>query len=60
VSSSPFSSSCDCSSGGGFYKKVVGVKGPRCERDMGRLNRWIEVYCRERRESARQAHLIPT
>lgn len=36
----------------------MGVKGPRCEREMGRLDRWIEVYYRERREPARLAHLM--
>ncbi|XP_020682198.1 uncharacterized protein LOC110099399 isoform X2 [Dendrobium catenatum] len=49
--------SCHCS-GGGFYRKAVGVKGPICEKEMGRLDGWIEHYRRERREPARLAHLL--
>ncbi|XP_020698053.1 uncharacterized protein LOC110110768 isoform X2 [Dendrobium catenatum] len=49
--------SCHCS-GGEFYRRVVGVKGPICEKEMGRLDGWIEHYRRERREPARLAHLL--
>ncbi|KAI0496602.1 hypothetical protein KFK09_022922 [Dendrobium nobile] len=49
--------SCHCS-GGEFYRRAVGVKGPICEKEMGRLNGWIEYYRRERREPARLAHLL--
>lgn len=58
IASSPeTSASCDCS-GGGFYKNVVGAKGPRCERERRRLDGWIDLYRRERAEPARLAHLM--
>ncbi|KAL0910233.1 hypothetical protein M5K25_021193 [Dendrobium thyrsiflorum] len=49
--------SCHCS-GGEFYRRAVGVNGPICEKEMGRLDGWIEHYRRERREPARLAHLL--
>lgn len=54
----PSACSCDCSGGGGFYKKVAGLKGPKCEKEMKRLDGWIDLYRRERREPARLAHLM--
>ncbi|XP_020595577.1 uncharacterized protein LOC110035648 [Phalaenopsis equestris] len=45
-------------SGGGFYRKVVGLKGPNCEKEMQRLDGWIVHYRRERKEPARLAHLL--
>ncbi|KAG1334911.1 hypothetical protein COCNU_03G010300 [Cocos nucifera] len=54
---------CDCSGGGGFYSKVAGVKGPKCDKERRRLDGWIDYYYRgddggERREPARLAHLL--
>ncbi|KAK9085813.1 hypothetical protein Sjap_026224 [Stephania japonica] len=43
----------------GFYGKIVGVKGPKCEKEVKRLDGWIEHLLRERRrESLRIAHLL--
>ncbi|XP_043689763.1 uncharacterized protein LOC122640612 [Telopea speciosissima] len=34
------SGSCFCH--GGFYSKIAGVKGPKCEKEMERLDGWIK------------------
>lgn len=53
---------CDCSGGDGFLAKVVGVAGPKCDREKGRLGAWIRHYHRGEgggcREPARLAHLL--
>lgn len=49
--------SCHCS-GGGFYRTAVRLKGPICEKEMQRLDGWIEHYRQERKEPARLAHLL--
>ncbi|EEF41009.1 uncharacterized protein LOC8284665 [Ricinus communis] len=33
---------CECE--GGFYEKIVGVKGPKCKIEMDRLERWIDYF----------------
>lgn len=50
--------SCHCD--GGFYEKIVGVKGPKCEKEMQRLEGWIKHFGsgEERREPLRLAHLL--
>ncbi|KAL9682603.1 hypothetical protein QQ045_014405 [Rhodiola kirilowii] len=52
--------SCNCE--GGFYEKIVGVKGPKCGKEVERLNVWIDYYCKgereERKEPLRLAHLL--
>ncbi|XP_066345786.1 uncharacterized protein [Miscanthus floridulus] len=37
---------CDCSRADGFLAKVVGVVGPKCDREKGRLDAWIRHYHR--------------
>ncbi|KAL6206821.1 hypothetical protein ACLB2K_024067 [Fragaria x ananassa] len=34
--------SCHCE--GGFYEKIVGVKGPKCGREVERLEGWINYF----------------
>ncbi|KAJ7947272.1 Aldolase-type TIM barrel [Quillaja saponaria] len=52
--------SCHCE--GGFYAKIVGVKGPTCEKEVKRLYEWIQhlLYCNGegRKEPLRLAHLL--
>ncbi|XP_077210687.1 uncharacterized protein LOC143846156 [Tasmannia lanceolata] len=51
--------SCLCN--GEFYSNVVGMKGPKCEKEMERLEKWIRFYSNdsgERREPLRLAHLL--
>ncbi|KAG6531498.1 uncharacterized protein LOC122051636 [Zingiber officinale] len=50
-------SSCHCS-GGGFFSKIGGVKEPKCGKERERLYGWIEYYYKEKKESARLAHLL--
>lgn len=51
---------CDCE--GGFYAKIVGLKGPKCGKEVERLEGWIEYFMNggeeERREPLRLAHLL--
>lgn len=49
-------SSCRC--GRGFYDKIVGVKGPKCDKEMERLDGWIRRFREERIEPLRMAHLL--
>jgi len=53
---------CDCSGADGFLAKVVGVVGPKCDREKARLDAWIRHYHRGEgggcREPARLAHLL--
>lgn len=50
---------CGCSGADGFLAKVVGVVGPKCDREKGRLDAWIRHYHRGGcREPARLAHLL--
>lgn len=55
---------------GGFLSKIAGVKGPKCQREMERLDGWIRYYrsrrpstgdgggAKGKREPARLAHLL--
>ncbi|XP_062179909.1 uncharacterized protein LOC133884462 [Phragmites australis] len=56
------SGGCDCSGADGFLAKVVGVVGPKCDREKRRLDAWIHHYHRRDgggcREPARLAHLL--
>ncbi|GAB2299839.1 hypothetical protein Dimus_033891 [Dionaea muscipula] len=50
---------CCC---GSFYEKIVGLKGPKCGKEVQRLDGWIR-YCssssgKERKEPLRLAHLL--
>lgn len=51
-----------CGCRGGFYEKIVGVKGPKCRSEEERLNGWIEHFSNgggsERIEPLRLAHLL--
>lgn len=52
---------CDCSGADGFLAKVVGVVGPKCEREKTRLHAWIHHFYSSQgscREPARLAHLL--
>ncbi|KAK3159590.1 hypothetical protein QOZ80_1BG0048560 [Eleusine coracana subsp. coracana] len=53
---------CDCSGPDGFMAKVVGVVGPKCDREKTRLDAWIHHFYSSEdgcsRESARVAHLL--
>ncbi|WOL08378.1 hypothetical protein Cni_G17131 [Canna indica] len=50
-------SSCNCS-GGGFFSKVAGIRGPKCGKERKRLDGWIAYYYKEKKEPARLAHLL--
>lgn len=56
------SGGCECSGGDGFLAKVVGVVGPKCDKEKRRVEGWIEHYCGDGggrcREPARLAHLL--
>ncbi|GAV83312.1 hypothetical protein CFOL_v3_26760 [Cephalotus follicularis] len=52
---------CECE--GGFYEKIVGVKGPKCEKEVERMEGWIKYFMGgddngERREPLRLALLL--
>lgn len=53
--------SCDCQ--GGFYARIVGVQGPKCKKEVERLEGWIEYFmngcgAEEKREPLRLAYLL--
>ncbi|CAJ1935852.1 unnamed protein product [Sphenostylis stenocarpa] len=52
--------SCHCE--GGFYAKVVGVEGPKCGKEVLRLDGWIKHFLtgggEEKLEPLRLAHLL--
>lgn len=52
--------SCHCE--GGFYSKIVGVKGPKCEKEVERLDGWIKYFLNrggeEKIEPFRLSHLL--
>lgn len=57
--------SCHCE--GGFYSKIVGVEGPKCKKEVLRLNGWIQHFLNgdgdgvirvEKKEPLRLAHLL--
>ncbi|XP_057996676.1 uncharacterized protein LOC110669013 [Hevea brasiliensis] len=53
--------SCRCE--GGFYEKIVGAKGPKCKKEVERLEGWIRYYLQdgggeEKREPLRLAFLL--
>ncbi|KAL0011597.1 hypothetical protein SO802_006705 [Lithocarpus litseifolius] len=54
--------SCDFDEGeNGFYAKIVGVKGPKCGKEVERLEGWIQYFMNgemERREPLRLAYLL--
>ncbi|XP_057949165.1 uncharacterized protein LOC131144497 [Malania oleifera] len=54
---------CHCDAG--FYEKIVGVKGPKCVKEVERLEGWIKHFStgggcsgEEKREPLRLAHLL--
>uniref|UniRef100_A0A0D9UYZ2 Uncharacterized protein n=1 Tax=Leersia perrieri TaxID=77586 RepID=A0A0D9UYZ2_9ORYZ len=59
-SDSDDSCGCDCSGGEGFMAKVVGVVGPKCEREKRRVDGWVDHFFGdgECAEPARLAHLL--
>ncbi|RDX68357.1 hypothetical protein CR513_52667 [Mucuna pruriens] len=52
--------SCHCE--GGFYAKIVGVEGPKCRKEVLRLDGWIKHFLNgggeEKLEPFRLAHLL--
>ncbi|WJX46755.1 hypothetical protein P8452_33522 [Trifolium repens] len=51
--------SCHCEDG--FYSKIVGVEGPKCKKEVLRLNGWIKHFLNDRlekKEPLRLAHLL--
>ncbi|XP_028754774.1 uncharacterized protein LOC114719337 [Neltuma alba] len=48
--------SCHCE--GGFYSKIAGMKGPKCKKEMKRLDGWIKYFREEKKEPLRLAHLL--
>lgn len=48
--------SCHCE--GGFYSKIVGVKGPKCGKEVKRLDGWIKYFREGHKEPLRLAHLL--
>ncbi|XP_021717742.1 uncharacterized protein LOC110685515 [Chenopodium quinoa] len=50
---------CDsCHCGSGFFGKIAGVKGPKCKKEMERLEGWISYFRKEKIEPFRLAHLL--
>ncbi|KAK7359642.1 hypothetical protein VNO77_01604 [Canavalia gladiata] len=50
-----------CCSEGGFYSKIVGVEGPKCRKEVVRLDGWIKHFMNdggEKKEPLRLAHLL--
>ncbi|GMI85976.1 hypothetical protein HRI_002266900 [Hibiscus trionum] len=45
---------CEC----GFYEKIVGVKGPKCEKEVERMEGWIRHLLRNGSEPLRLAFLL--
>ncbi|KAK8575056.1 hypothetical protein V6N13_033718 [Hibiscus sabdariffa] len=45
---------CEC----GFYEKIVGVKGPKCEKEVERMEGWIRHFLRNGSEPLRLAFLL--
>ncbi|XVF27364.1 hypothetical protein REPUB_Repub14bG0101100 [Reevesia pubescens] len=45
---------CEC----GFYEKIVGVKGPKCKKEVERMEGWIKYFLRNGREPLRLAFLL--
>ncbi|TYH13801.1 hypothetical protein ES288_A06G168100v1 [Gossypium darwinii] len=45
---------CEC----GFYEKIVGVKGPKCDKEVERLEGWIIYFSRNGSEPLRLAFLL--
>ncbi|XVF40185.1 hypothetical protein PTKIN_Ptkin01aG0091200 [Pterospermum kingtungense] len=45
---------CEC----GFYEKIVGVKGPKCEKEVQRMEGWIRYFLRNGTEPLRLAFLL--
>ena len=54
------SNSCHCE--GGFYSKIVGVKGPKCRKEVERLDGWIKHFLssggKEKKEPLRLANML--
>ncbi|KAK7319294.1 hypothetical protein RJT34_04013 [Clitoria ternatea] len=52
--------SCHCE--GGFYSKIVGLEGPKCKKEVLRLDGWIKHFMNggdgEKLEPLRLAHLL--
>ncbi|XP_058731296.1 uncharacterized protein LOC131603064 isoform X1 [Vicia villosa] len=53
--------SCHCE--GGFHSKIVGVEGPKCKKEVLRLDGWIKHFLNgdhgvEKKEPLRLAHLL--
>lgn len=53
--------SCHCE--GGFYSKIVGVEGPKCKKEVLRLDGWIKHFLNgdgveKKQEPLRLAHLL--
>lgn len=46
----------------GFYSRIVGVKGPKCGKEVERLEGWVKHFYNggeeERREPLRLAHML--
>ncbi|GLT50626.1 hypothetical protein SLA2020_241000 [Shorea laevis] len=42
----------------GFYGKIVGVKGPKCEKEVERMERWIRYFMENDKEPLRLAFLL--
>nr|DAD34926.1 TPA_asm: hypothetical protein HUJ06_005566 [Nelumbo nucifera] len=51
-----------CFCHGGFYSKIAGVRGPKCVKEMERLDGWIKYFLSggdgERKEPLRLVHLL--
>ncbi|KAM0017046.1 hypothetical protein Hdeb2414_s0028g00703561 [Helianthus debilis subsp. tardiflorus] len=41
-----------------FYDKIVKVKGPKCKKEVERLDNWIKYFLNSGREPLRLAHLL--
>ncbi|OMP08837.1 hypothetical protein COLO4_06066 [Corchorus olitorius] len=45
---------CEC----GFYEKIVGVKGPKCEKEVERMEGWIRYFLKNGNDPLRLAFLL--
>ncbi|KAJ7000127.1 hypothetical protein D5086_008278 [Populus alba] len=47
---------CGCE--GGFFEKIVGVKGPKCEKEVERLEGWIRYFLGDGGEESREPLML--
>lgn len=48
----------DCECEGGFFEKIVGFKGPKCEKEVQRMESWIKYLLKNGEEPLRLGYLL--